>query len=102
MTTAPMTPQQLLDLPLPDNDSGASTVRGYLAALTERVWEENECFSGKRPFGNGGWQFDLYVPMIRAGLVGGTFYEDGDLEDVDEDAADKLILEAIRAMGEAK
>lgn len=102
MPTTTMTPQQLLDLPLPNNDSGASTIRGYLAALAERVWEQNECFSGKRPFGNGGWQFDLYVPMIRAGLVEGVFDADGDLEDVDEDAADKLILAAIRAMGEAR
>jgi hypothetical protein len=92
------TPEQLLDLPLPENDSGASTVRGYLVALLTTLWEEEEGFSGKRPFGNSGWQYDLYAPMIEAGIVGGEIDEDGYVERADAAAADKLILAAIQSL----
>jgi hypothetical protein len=93
------TPQQLLDLPLPDNDSGASTVRGYLVALLSTLWREEDRFSGKRPFGNSGWQYDLYKPMILAGLVDGQIDEDGYIERADVPTADKLLLAAIAALG---
>jgi hypothetical protein len=94
------TPQQLLDLPLPENDSGASTVRGYLVALLATLWREEQGFSGKRPFGNSGWQYDLYVPMIEAGIVGGQIDEDGYVERADVVAADKFILAAIQSLAE--
>jgi hypothetical protein len=92
------TPEQLLDLPLPENDSGASTVRGYLVALLATLWREDEGFSGKRPFGNSGWQYDLYAPMIEAGIVGGEIDEDGYVERADVVTADKLILAAIQSL----
>jgi hypothetical protein len=97
-----ITPQQLLDLPLPDNDSGASTVRGYLVALLTELWREEDQFSGKRPFGTSGWQHDLYVPMVKAGIIAGRLDEDGDVEDVDTATADRLILAAIAALGSAE
>jgi hypothetical protein len=100
--TTEITPQQLLDLPLPpDNDSGASTVRGYLVALLTELWREEEGFSGKRPFGNSGWQYDLYAPMVKAQLVAGAVDEDGCLDTCDDAAADRLLLAAIAALGEA-
>lgn len=86
------TPQELLDLPLPENDSGAGTVRGYLAALLAEVWREEEGFSGKRPFGSSSWQGDLYRPLAAAGII-------GDPRD-DRDRADELILAAIASLGE--
>lgn len=92
------TPQQLLDLPLPENDSGASTVRGYLAALLAELWREEDGFSGKRPFGNSSWQYEIYAPMVKAGIVDGRLDEDGYVEDVDVPAADKLILAAIQSL----
>jgi hypothetical protein len=96
------TPQQVLDLPLGENDSGASTVRGYLIALLTELWPDGEAFSGKRPFGNSGWQCDLYLPLIKAGIVAGTLDEDGYLDDfpaASEKRADDLITEAIKALG---
>lgn len=94
------TARQVLDLPLRNgNDAGASTIRGYLIELLKRVWTENEMFSGKKPFGNGGWYDDLYVPIVEARLVRGVFGEDDDLIDVDVAAADRLILAAIDEMG---
>lgn len=96
------TPQQILDLPLPDNDANAATVREYLLRLLGAVWEEREGFSGKRPFGNSSWEYDLYGALGRAGLVVMTYDEDGYIEDFprgDQRKADRLIAEAIQNMG---
>ena len=49
----------------------------YLRKLLLAVWEENESFSGKRPFGNSGWEFDILLPLAKAGFV--------DLGELDED-----------------
>lgn len=93
-----MTPEQakeILDLPMPQpNDARVKTVREYLAKLLAKVIEEGECFSGKRPFGNSGWQYELHFPLVQAGLVKGLI-EDGCLEDYDKAKAHKLILSVI-------
>ena len=91
---------RLLALELSRNDSGAGTVRGYLVALLRKLWRDGEGFSGKRPFGNSGWEYDLYAPMVKAGLVTGTLDEDGYIETVDTKAADKLVLAAIASLGQ--
>jgi hypothetical protein len=88
----------LLDLPLPANDSGATTVRGYLLELLAEVWRCEEGFSGKRPFGNSSWQHDVYFPMVAAGLIDGEFDANGDREDADTDTGERLILAAIKAL----
>lgn len=96
-----MTPTEVLDLPLDDhaaNQSGAETIRGYLVALVARVWDEGEGFSGKRPFGNSGWEWDLHPTLIRAGVITGTFDEDGYVEDSDDAAAHRVIADAIKTM----
>lgn len=49
----------ILRLPMQPNDSGAITIGGYLQALLARLWTDGEGFSGKRPFGNSGWEDDL-------------------------------------------
>jgi hypothetical protein len=102
MSTTDPTPQQVLNLPLPpDNPSGATTVRGYLIELLAGLWRREDGFSSKRPFGYSGWQHDLCAPLIRAGLISGAFDEDGYLADCDDEAAGRLILAAIRSLGEA-
>ena len=35
------------------------TIKGYLKELSLTLWKEKECFNGKRPFGNSGWDYDL-------------------------------------------
>lgn len=100
-TMTDTTPQELLDLPLPGNDSGADTVRGYLVALLAELWREGEGFSGKRPFGNSGWQYDLYGPMVKAGIVPGTLDEDGFLDDLPRESerkASELVAAAIASL----
>lgn len=93
-----MTGTEVLAIKMEQNDSGADTIKGYLIALLDKLWEEEESFSGKRPFGNSGWSFDLYKPLVVAGAVNGKLDSDGYLEDVDSDAANKLIFEAIAAL----
>ncbi len=68
------------------NDASASSVREYLKALLARVWEEEESFNGKRPFGNSGWQYEVCEPVVAAGLA------------ADVDAARELVLAAIQTL----
>lgn len=51
------------------------TVRGYLKALLTTLLDEEESFSGKRPFGNSGWLYDLARPLISAGVVEGQIVD---------------------------
>lgn len=84
--------------PMPANDAEADTVREYLCKLLGTLWRDGEGFSGKRPFGNSGWQWDVYVALVRAGLVEGKIDSDGYLEECDEAAADEMIESAIEAL----
>jgi hypothetical protein len=97
--TQELTPEQLLDFPLPENDSGAGTVRGYLAALLAKLWTEGDSYDIDAPFGTEDWKDDLYAPLVEAGVVSGGFDSRGYLERVDNEAADKLVLAAIEALG---
>lgn len=93
-----MTPTEVLSIEMRENDAEAATVRDYLKALVLRVWDEGEGFSGKRPFGNSGWQCDMPQALVRAGAVKGKLDDDGYLDDWDEPEADKLIRAAIAAL----
>jgi hypothetical protein len=90
--------EQVLSTRLEPNDAGAETVKDYLLALLEQVWVENEGFSGKRPFGNSGWESDIYVALIKAGLVPGTLDEHDYIDEIDTVKADNLIVQAIREL----
>lgn len=98
--------QAVLDCPMQDNDSGANTVRGYLKALLFTLWEEVEGFSGKRPFGNSGWDNDIAFALVKGKFIKGRIsqeIEDGEvvhecLDDADYPAMNKLIQRAIEAL----
>lgn len=91
--------KQILLLPMQENDANASTVGEYLMLLLLELWYEEESFSGKRPFGNSGWKYELYPPLIKAGLVKGKIDDEyGDIEEVDDEAAEELIAETIRSL----
>lgn len=70
------------------NDAQAATIRDYLKALLLAVWDEAEGFSGKRPFGNSGWMYDVYASLERAGLA----------RTDDDSNADALVRDAIKAL----
>lgn len=87
----------ILDLPMAMdyNDAKATTIRDYLKRLLVTLWEEKESFSGKRPFGNSGWQYDLYVALIKGGAIAGKLDSEGRIGEIDRVEADKLIVAAI-------
>lgn len=98
-----MDDKQLLELRF-DSDAGDGlTVREYMRALLVTLWKEGEGFRGKRPFGNSGWEYDLYKPLIQAGAMPGEVDEDGYIVDCDEKAGHALVLRLIgKAMGDVE
>jgi hypothetical protein len=93
-----MTPEEILALPMTANDAGAKTIREYLLALLNTLLREEEGFSGKRPFGNSGWIYDLYGAMAKGGVFPATVDEYGDLVDFDEKVAAQELEKAVLAL----
>ena len=69
--------QEILDIPMKENDAGAKTVGEYLIMLLliDQLWCEGEGFSGKRPFGNYGWEYELYHALACANAIEANFVE---------------------------
>jgi hypothetical protein len=88
----------VFDIPMIENDADASTIGEYFSILLAMVWKDKEGFSGKRPFGNSGWDHEVYASLVKAGVVEGKFDEDGYLSDCNYNKADKLIYNAILDM----
>lgn len=96
-----MTGEEILDLPMEENDAGAATIRDYLKALLRVLWREGESFGGKRPFGNSGWEWELYKTLAANCVIDVLFDDYGDMEeisDVEERKANTLIFDAIEAL----
>ena len=94
-----MTDDEILELQMV-SDIGETTIREWLRALLLTLWREGEGFSGKRPFGNSGWEFDAYASLIKAGVVKGELDEYGHVEEVDRLEAEKVIERLIMRMCE--
>ncbi len=87
---------EILKLKIGDCDAGEGlTIADYFKKLLITMWREGESFSGKRPFGNSGWEYDVYKPLIVAGVVEGSLDEYGFVETLDEPKAVELIVELI-------
>lgn len=72
------------------------TFREYFQKLLITLWRDGESFSGKRPLGNSGWEYELYHPLVRAGYVEGIFSDCGEfIEDFSMNTCDKIIEEVI-------
>lgn len=91
-----ITYDQILDLNL-DNPAFPEnfTIRDYLRQLLTTLWVEKEGFSGKRPFGNSDWEYDLYFPLIQAGVIHGSVDEDGCIQEVDDFRGNVIITSLI-------
>lgn len=93
---------RVLALPMaPGNPADVETVGEYLIALLRKLWTETDQFYGKYGVGDSDWPYDLYRPLVTAGLIKGTFDEDGYAEDVDTKEGDRLIHLAINALAPA-
>jgi hypothetical protein len=80
----------LLDYVSSFRDAGGNmAIREYLGALLTKLWEQGEGFSGKRPFGNSGWEYDLYAALIKAGAVEGELDEYDRVQSLHRDQMDK-------------
>ena len=91
--------KQILDLPMNwADDHKVKTIRDYLKKLLATVWQEEESFSGKRPFGNSGWQYDLHAPLVLGGAISGTTDKEGYTTAVNDMAARHAIHQAIKAL----
>lgn len=93
----------ILDLEIEENDADAKTIREYLKTLLITVWEKEESFSGKRPFGNSGWKYDIYRTLATHKIIEAEadIDEDGDIVDIQRSEyskADQLISEAIASL----
>lgn len=91
----------ILDLPMGENDAGAETIRDYLKELLIRLWHEVEGFSGKRPFGNSGWEYELYNALAKNGVIKSVIDEWGYIDyisDGEKERADELIFMAIESL----
>lgn len=87
--------QNIFNLEMECSDSGSKTIGEYLKKLLVELWKEGDGFSGKRPFGNSGWEYDLYKPLISAGLCKGKLDKDGFIAEVDKKQAHLIILSLI-------
>jgi hypothetical protein len=85
------------------NDASAATIRDYLITLLSDLWRDGEGFDSKRPFGNSCWESDLYVPLVKAGIVPGEIDEEegwlNEISDVAEQEANRIIARAIQSLG---
>lgn len=95
-----MKPRELLDLPLPGRPEGCDTMREYLVRLL------GEFLAGEASFkygmsGESDWEYDLYAPMIDAGLLPGRdhYVNDGYGLDANEKKILRdLILGAVKEL----
>lgn len=91
-----MNAQEILSLPMQENDAEAATVGDYLQELLLGVLHEQEGFDGKRPFGNSGWfESDLAPPLIKAGVIQGKLDEDGWLVDCNSAELASVLRAAV-------
>lgn len=98
MTAPKPTPavyQQILACRMGDNDARAETVGQYLGALSRMVWEYEQSFDGKRPFGNSSWQWEVYEALGKAGIIEVTYDKWEEPQLADRDEVDGLIYGAI-------
>lgn len=94
-----LTPAQVLELPMPNNDASAPTIGAYLITLLRELWLQQDEFSGKRPFGNSGWDSEVIIALINANAINGTIDEDGYLDyGYDQGQVDTIMVSAINSL----
>ena len=74
------------------------TLREYFKKLLTQLWIDEESFNGKRPFGNSGWQYDVYTALIKHGLIKGKLASYGYIDEIDEVEAQQFIIKLIKEL----
>ena len=92
-----MEPKAILNIEIvSDSIPEPITLAEYLRLLLRTLWVEGEEFSGKSPFGNSDWKYDIYKALIVHNIVDGTLDEGFYVEDINTEKADKLIIQLIQ------
>lgn len=95
MKNSPENIKNVLNLKVNSID-GSITIRVYLYLLLEALWTQKEGFSGKRPFGESSWAYDLYEVLIKNELISGKLDENGFVQELDKNEADEYVLSLIK------
>lgn len=91
-----MNTKEILDLKFESGDLGKEvTIREFFHQLIRTLWIEGEGFSGKRPFGNSGWDIDLITCLITHKVIPGTLDDDGYIKEYNSIETDKFILNVV-------
>lgn len=88
----------------PGHDAGpkAKTVRDYLLALLTKLLDTTDGFSGKRPFGNSGWDKHIIKAWIKSNHLKGELDEDGGLVDYNPRRYWKLIELSMKELRDGR
>ena len=98
MSNTKKTPLWALDNVRFSSDAGGDlTCREYLCELLGTLWNKESGFDGKRPFGNSGWQHDMYDALVESKCIKRRRTEYGLVPD--EKAGRKFVFAMIDAMG---
>ena len=76
--------------------SNGMTLKSFLKSCLLRFWKEGECFSGKRPLGDSGYDYEIYEALAKDGLIEADYDKDGDLVDLDEQAGYEYVKKFIQ------
>lgn len=79
-----------------DASNSIITIREHLYELFSDLFHQGEFFNSTRPWGNSGWQFDVYTALIREGILPGMLDSEGFLNKCDEDECKKFVIEMIK------
>jgi len=92
---------KVLAVKMGDNDAEAETVGDYLKELLQCVWHDGEGFSGKRPFGNSGWEHEIYQALASEGYIISESIDGEEHLEIDsseQEKANQLIRSAIKSL----
>ena len=78
------------------------TVKQYLHILLRDLWLHKDGFSSKRPFGNSGWEYEIYAALINARFIEGELDQEGFVVEINESVADLLVVNFIQEVFNAK
>ena len=76
-------------------ESETVTLKQYFHMLLLKLWISEEVFDGRRPWGNSGWTYDVFVVLIKNGLIPGKIDNEGFVEEVDVDEAKAFVITEI-------
>lgn len=94
-----MTSKEIGELKFKSGDLNREiSIKEYLKTLLLTVWSEQEGFSGKRPFGNSGWDYDLLACLVRNKVIEGRLDEVGYVDSADKKAGHDTIAAVIKEL----